>query len=171
MTDCGGLLVFEELLTAVHLHFNTVLLNLLMQFASQLCCHHIPAASQTNSKKPSSFNHFNCHEILVCINHFWIFTIRHRPLQLLSKMCRAASCKVFFCFSFSDDPHGILSGTKSSSQVRRDVYFIKMFALKAAFVVFVKAAEEKNRICRKVKLCQETLRQVLKLFNEEKQKY
>lgn len=67
MTDCGGLLVFEELLTAVHLHFNAVLLNLLMQFASQLCCHLIPSAIQTNSKKPSSFNHFNCHEILVFI--------------------------------------------------------------------------------------------------------
>lgn len=70
MTDCGGLLVFEELLTAVHLHFNTVLLNLLMQLASQLCCHLISAAIQTNSKKPSSFNYFNCHEILVFINHF-----------------------------------------------------------------------------------------------------
>ena len=51
MTDCGGLLVFEELLTAVHLHFNTVLLNLQMQFASQLCCHLIPSTIQTNSKK------------------------------------------------------------------------------------------------------------------------
>lgn len=95
MTDCGGLLVFEELLTAVHLHFNTVFLNLLMQFASQLCCHLIPSAIQTNSKKPSSFNHFNCHEILVFINHLWIFTIRHWPLQLLSKLLLVASRKVF----------------------------------------------------------------------------
>lgn len=64
MTDCGGLLVFEELLTAVHLHFNTLLLKLLMQFTAQLCCHLMPSAVQASSQKSSSVNLCNCYEIL-----------------------------------------------------------------------------------------------------------
>lgn len=51
MTDCGGLLVFEELLTAVHLHFNTLLLKLLMQFTAQLCCHLAPSAVWAAAKR------------------------------------------------------------------------------------------------------------------------
>lgn len=79
MTDCGGLLVFEELLTAVHLHFNTLLLKLLMQFTVQLCCHLRPLAVQASSQKSSSINLCNCYEIL----HFHESFLKHQKTLVL----------------------------------------------------------------------------------------
>lgn len=91
MTDCGGLLVFEELLTAAHLHFNTLLLKLLMQFTAQLCCHLRPAAVQAARGPPALIcgiagKHYSS------IRKHWCFPVRQRlllpPQRLLLSSCK-----------------------------------------------------------------------------------
>lgn len=97
MTDCGGLLV---LLTAVHLHFNT-----LMQLTAQLCCHLMPPAAQESSRKSSTFIFVIAIKYYIFMNHFstikkhWSVVVQRLSLSL----CKVSNSAVWFHQWFRGD--------------------------------------------------------------------